>query len=178
MLLLASALVTLLVPINPSVGPNRVVQPEVRIIKSSWYGPHFYGKPMANGKPFNAEAMTVAHPDLPFGTKLLLYNVDNGKQVVVTVTDRGPFVKGRGLDCSEGVARKLGFWRKGIQQLLTIRLNHIVPKPSRHSRLKMTQAKAREHISPRASPLKLLPEQSLGGNVTWPAADRIYYPLL
>lgn len=151
--------VTRLVPI--SSGPNGVVsQPEVRMLKSSWYGPGFYGKPMANGHSYNAEAMTVASPDLPFGTKLLLYNPNTGRQVVVTVTDRGPYVRGRSLDCSEGVARRLGFHRKGIQQLLTIRLNQILPKPLVHSSLQMAKSKVGGKTYARSSIPKFLVQRN------------------
>ena len=81
------------------------------IMRASWYN---MGQTMANGQPFNPLAMTTAHPTLPFGTKLRLRNPHNQRSCVVTVTDRGPFIKGRQLDVSEGVARKLGFIKRGI----------------------------------------------------------------
>ncbi len=85
-------------------------------IQSSWYGPGFHGKLMANGK-FNQNLLTVAHRAWSFGTRLLLRNPSNGKTVVVTVTDRGPYINKRGLDVSQACARKLGFEKKGVELL-------------------------------------------------------------
>ena len=70
---------------------------------ASFYGGHGDGyawQTMANGQPMNPNAMITAHRSLPFGTKLRVTNQSNGKSVVVTVTDRGPFVSGRELDLS------------------------------------------------------------------------------
>ena len=107
---------------------------------SSWYG-NESGPKMANGHAYNKWAMTVAHRSLPFGTKLLLINLSNNKRAIVTVTDRGPFNKGRNLDCSYGVAVKLGFLRKGVQQLLSIRLNDLPIKPALSSYLQVAKTK-------------------------------------
>ncbi len=74
---------------------------------ASWYGPGFHGKLAANGKPFDMEAATVAHKELPLGTRLCIKNPANGRVVIATVTDRGPFIKGRIIDLSKGVARAL-----------------------------------------------------------------------
>jgi rare lipoprotein A len=73
---------------------------------ASWYGPGFHGKTTASGQKFNQWAMTAAHKTYKFGTKLLVTH--KGKSVVVTVNDRGPFVKGRTIDLSKGAARKIG----------------------------------------------------------------------
>lgn len=121
-------------------GPIGVDTLKIQVMKSSWYGDES-GTTMANGQPYNKWAMTVAHKTLPFGTKLLLTNPTNGHQVVVTVKDRGPFVKGRTLDCSEGVARKLGFWRKGVEYLVAVRLNDVNSEPVRRSHLKLSHSK-------------------------------------
>jgi len=75
---------------------------------ASWYGPGFHGKKTASGELYNMDAMTCAHKSLPFGTKLRLRNVENGKTAVVTVNDRGPFVRGRDIDLSRAAAGKLG----------------------------------------------------------------------
>ena len=72
---------------------------------------------MANGKPFDMHADTVAHKKLPFGTKLTLANPKNGHTVKVQVTDRGPYIPGRNLDLSYGVARKLGMVQAGVARL-------------------------------------------------------------
>jgi rare lipoprotein A len=68
----------------------------------------------ASGERFNTRAMTAAHPSLPFGTKLRVTNVTNGRSVVVRINDRGPFVPGRVVDLSESAAESLGMVERGI----------------------------------------------------------------
>ncbi|PWT95297.1 MAG: hypothetical protein C5B53_11660 [Candidatus Melainabacteria bacterium] len=75
---------------------------------ASWYGPGFQGRRTANGERFDQEAMTAASKTLPFGTRVVVYNPRNGRQCVVTINDRGPYVPGRGIDLSHAAARKLG----------------------------------------------------------------------
>lgn len=70
---------------------------------ASWY---MHGTRTANGEKFNPDGMTVAHKTLPFHTKLRLTHKD--KSVIVRVNDRGPFIKGRHIDLSRGVAKALG----------------------------------------------------------------------
>lgn len=62
-------------------------------------------------------AMTAAHKTLPFGTRLRVKNLDNGKTVVVRINDRGPYKKGRVLDVSKGAARKLGMLESGTARI-------------------------------------------------------------
>src|ERR1700743_1773055 len=78
---------------------------------ASFYG-NESGHKTASGQRFNQEAMTTAHRSLPFGTRLRVTH--NGKSVVVTVNDRGPFVRGRVLDLSTGAARAIGLIGKGV----------------------------------------------------------------
>ena len=80
---------------------------------SSWYGPNFHGKLTANGEIFDMYGVTAAHKRLPLNTVAKITNTDNGKSLILRITDRGPFVKGRILDCSMGAAKKLGFHTKG-----------------------------------------------------------------
>lgn len=74
--------------------------------RASWYA---LTSKTASGERMNPSAMTAAHRNLPFGTKLKVTNNSNGKSVVVRINDRGPFIKGRVLDLSKGAAGKLGF---------------------------------------------------------------------
>ena len=67
----------------------------------SWYWGKFHGRKTASGAVFSNSKLTTAHLSLPFGTQLKVTNRINGKSVVVTVTDRGPFTKGRELDLSK-----------------------------------------------------------------------------
>tara|TARA_R100001463_G_scaffold47620_1_gene96611 strand:- start:17942 stop:18301 length:360 start_codon:yes stop_codon:yes gene_type:complete len=78
----------------------------------SYYGERYRNKLMANGKPFNPDALTVAHKSLPFGTKILFKHGPN--QVRVTVTDRGPFVAGRDFDLSKRAFSKLAQVEAGV----------------------------------------------------------------
>ncbi|OGG86056.1 hypothetical protein A2392_01160 [Candidatus Kaiserbacteria bacterium RIFOXYB1_FULL_46_14] len=86
----------------------------VETCMASWYGPGFNGRLMANGRPFNQDNPNLAaHKSLPFGTKLVITNLNNGKTHKTTVTDRGPYVKGRCVDVSRAGAIKLGFISRG-----------------------------------------------------------------
>lgn len=80
---------------------------------ASYYGPGFDGKKTASGEIFDQTKLTCAHKTLPFGTKLKVVRVDNGKSVVVRVNDRGPYAKGRILDVSTAAAKKLGMVKAG-----------------------------------------------------------------
>lgn len=75
---------------------------------ASYYSDPFHGRTTASGEPYDKEALTAAHPKLPFGTRVKVTNLDNGRTVWVVVNDRGPFVEGRIIDLSEAAARKLG----------------------------------------------------------------------
>jgi len=83
-------------------------------VMASWYGPEFHGRPTASGEIFNMYDLTCAHKTMPFGTRLRVTNPENGKSVIVTVNDRGPFVRGRDLDLSYGAARAIGLVEKGV----------------------------------------------------------------
>lgn len=91
---------------------------------ASWYGSTHHGRLTASGEPFDMNAMTAAHRTLPFGTRIRVTNDGNGRSVERTVTDRGPFVKGRILDVSQRAARGLEFAEDGVAK---IRLEEIVP---------------------------------------------------
>jgi len=93
-----------------SQSPNQVV--------ASWYGENFHGKPMANGAPYNMYANTIAHKNLPLGTKVELNNPRTGQSSTAVVTDRGPYVAGRDVDLSYGLARKLSLVEDGVDTLV------------------------------------------------------------
>jgi rare lipoprotein A len=80
----------------------------------SWYGEQFHERPTASGELFDANAMTMAHPTLPFGTRVKVTNLRNGRSVVVRVNDRGPFVGTRIADVSAAAAASLGMLRRGL----------------------------------------------------------------
>lgn len=74
---------------------------------ASWYGPGFHGHKTASGERFNQHALTAAHKTLPLGTRVHVRNLDNDKSVIVTINDRGPFVRSRIIDLSRGAARAI-----------------------------------------------------------------------
>tara|TARA_Y100000590_G_scaffold333905_1_gene379869 strand:- start:603 stop:1034 length:432 start_codon:yes stop_codon:yes gene_type:complete len=80
---------------------------------SSWYGPKFHGNLTANGEVYDMYGVTAAHKTLPFNTVVRVKNEDNGKSIILRINDRGPYAKGRILDCSFGAAKKLGFDKIG-----------------------------------------------------------------
>ena len=82
--------------------------------RASFYG-NESGSKTASGQRFNQNAMTAAHRSLPFGTKLRVTH--RGQSVVVTINDRGPFIKGRVLDLSTGAARAIGLTGAGVGQV-------------------------------------------------------------
>ena len=84
--------------------------------KVAYYGHKFAGRKTASGQRFNPNAMTMAHKTLPFGTKVKVTNVANGKSVVVRVNDRGPSTPDRVGDLTVAAARKIGMVRAGVVQ--------------------------------------------------------------
>ena len=84
---------------------------------ASWYGPKFHGNKTSNGETFDMYEMTAAHKTLPLPSKVRVTSLANGKQIVVRVNDRGPFVKGRIIDLSFAAARALEFDKKGIEMV-------------------------------------------------------------
>lgn len=75
---------------------------------ASYYADSLDGNKTASGEPYDKNAMTAAHPDLPFGTKVKVTYLKTGKSVTVTINDRGPHVKGRIIDVSGAAAKALG----------------------------------------------------------------------
>lgn len=90
-----------------------------QVVTASWYGDweERAGNLTANGDVFIREAFTVAHRTLPFGTVLMIENPANGRMLPAVVNDRGPYISGRQLDVSEGLARRLGFHKKGVTEV-------------------------------------------------------------
>ena len=97
---------------------------------ASWYGPNFDGKKTANGERFNAESLTAAHPNLPFGSWVRIVNTRNGKFEMVRINDRGPYQEGREIDVSYRVARKIGLINSGVSQV-RLELLQLPPKRTR-----------------------------------------------
>ena len=85
--------------------------------EASWYGPGFYGNRTASGEVYRKGTMTAAHRTLPFGTRVRVTNLWNGRIAVVRINDRGPFVGHRVIDLGHGAAHELGLVNSGIAQV-------------------------------------------------------------
>jgi rare lipoprotein A len=86
-------------------------------VTAGWYGPRHHNNRTANGQRFNMHKNTLAHRTLPFGTRVRLVNLDNGKSAEGVVTDRGPYIRDRDVDVSYAMAKQLGFVKKGTVTL-------------------------------------------------------------
>lgn len=84
---------------------------------ASWYGSKFHGKLTSSHEPYDMLAMTAASPVLPIPTYVRVTNLENNRQVVVKVNDRGPFYNGRIMDLSYAAAKKLGYVEKGTAKV-------------------------------------------------------------
>jgi hypothetical protein len=107
------------VTVNPYLEPETIFEDPSRLTPfqqgiASWYGPGFDGAYTASGEVFDQYAMTAAHPSLPFGTRVMVTNLDSGRSVLVRITDRGPFTGGRVIDLSLGAAESIGMIGSGV----------------------------------------------------------------
>ena len=85
--------------------------------QASWYGPGFYGSRTANGERLRQGTLTAAHRTLPFGTRVRVTNLWNGRSAVVRINDRGPFHGNRVIDLAHGAAQELGVASSGVAQV-------------------------------------------------------------
>ena len=96
---------------------------------ASWYGTAFHGRPTAIGEPFDMNEVTAAHPTLPLPSRVRVTNLENGRQLVMRVNDRGPFIGDRVIDVSRRAAQLLGFYGKGLAEVRVeyLGLDHLEP---------------------------------------------------
>ena len=111
-------------PAAPAAAPMR--QTGV----ASWYGKDEPRRRTAGGELFTMRGLSAAHRTLPIGSMVRVTNLENSRQVVVRVTDRGPFIKNRIIDLSYDAARELGFLAKGVTQVAIERLDELSGPPS------------------------------------------------
>jgi rare lipoprotein A len=96
-------------------APEPAPKPAVsRIVRASWYGPGFIGRPTSSGERFNPNKLTAASTTIPMGSIVRVMNIDNGRTVDVRINDCGPFVPGRSLDLSHRAAKELRMERRGV----------------------------------------------------------------
>jgi rare lipoprotein A len=109
---------------GPSRVPSRPPAPD-RVIErgiASWYGKSFHGRRTASGERYDMHGLTAAHPTLPFGTRVKVRNLENGRAVVVRINDRGPSVAGRIIDLSYAAAARLGIVEAGLARVALYRV--------------------------------------------------------
>jgi rare lipoprotein A len=107
--LILSAITCARLPYAPKRG--------VEVGVASWYGQEFHGRPTSSREVFNMNDMTAAHRTLPFGTHVMVTNLENDRSVVVRINDRGPFIRGRIIDLSYAAARVLGLIGPGTARV-------------------------------------------------------------
>lgn len=100
----------------PGENQPETVAPTKEVV-AGWYGSYHQGRLMANGRRFNMHAATLAHRNMPIGTKVELENPKTGEKAQAVVTDRGPYHQGRDVDLSYGLAKRLSLATQGIGTL-------------------------------------------------------------
>ena len=123
MFLSLSLALSLSFPLQDDSIPEK--SPKVLTGKASWYDLH--GRFTANGERFHRDSLTCAHRTFPFGTRLRVKNIKNGREVIVRVTDRGPFGGKYCIDLSIAAARILGIIRMGFAEVETEYEETIIP---------------------------------------------------
>ncbi len=116
----------ILIAILLSLGLTRLQAQNLQTGKASYYAQKFFGRMTASGERLHKDSMTCAHRTYPFGTLLKVYNPANGRSVVVRVTDRGPFVRGRIIDLSWRAAKELGIISQGVAMVTVQRMSNII----------------------------------------------------
>lgn len=129
--------------------PQRVVRPAPRTCTpahpyrrsglASWYGRPYHGRRTASGQVYDMYRMTAAHRSLPFGSRIRVTNMRNGRSVVLTVNDRGPFVRRRIVDVSYRAARELGFARRGLARVRVEQVQRCRGRTAQRSEPALTQ---------------------------------------
>ena len=128
--LLTIALLAMTGCASRSAGPPAARRPAAvaSVGMASYYADKFQGRPTASGERFDNGKLTAAHRTLPFGTRVRVTNLANGRSVTVRVNDRGPFVKGRIVDLSVAAAKRIDMVRAGV---VRVRVEPIGSLPGR-----------------------------------------------
>jgi peptidoglycan lytic transglycosylase len=96
---------------------------------ASWYGEEWHGRRTSSGEPYDMDAMTAAHKTLPLGVSVKVRNRRTGREAIVRINDRGPFVRDRIIDLSRAAARELGSEEKGIIPVSVVALGYLSRGP-------------------------------------------------
>lgn len=132
-----------------------------RVGIASWYGPKFHGRKTANGEVFDQNAMTAAHPTLPLPSIVRVTNLGTGKQILVRVNDRGPFIDDRLIDLSKRAAFELGYGSSGITK---VRVQYVGPAALPGQRVAVTRVSTNSKAVPKVQKANY----SKQSNSAWP----------
>jgi rare lipoprotein A len=125
---------------------------------ASWYGTKFHGRLTSNGERYNMYEMTAAHKSLPIPTYVTVKNLDNGREIIVLVNDRGPFHEGRIIDLSYAAASKIGMLKQGTAR---VEVEAIDPREWKKSKRANKKAKASA-----AEALSVMPAPTINASAT------------
>ncbi len=117
---LAIIFLALIISSGCALHRREAIPPRVKRVEvgwASWYGKDFHGRRTASGAVYDMHQLTAAHKTLPLGTSAMVTHLDNGKSVMVTINDRGPFVRGRIIDLSYAAAQALGMADEGVAKV-------------------------------------------------------------
>lgn len=111
-----AAIHSYLYPYRPAGRVRRVAAlvHHSHVVVASWYGPGFSGRRTSSGERFDPDDLTAASRTLPLGSVARVTNLANGRSVDVCINDRGPNVRGRGIDLSRRAAQEIGLVHKGV----------------------------------------------------------------
>ena len=116
--LLLLAVSTAGLPLRPAADTKSPeIVPDAEVGLASFYGARFHRLRTASGERFDMHRLTAAHRTLPFGTRVRVTNLRNGRTAIVHINDRGPFVKGRVIDLSLAAARQLRMVQRGAERV-------------------------------------------------------------
>jgi rare lipoprotein A len=104
-------------PAAPAAAAAEAALPVYETGLASWYGDPFHGRLTASGEVFDKLALTAAHKTLPFGTLVVVRNLETGQTVTVRINDRGPFVAGRIIDLSQAAGERIGLASRGVARV-------------------------------------------------------------
>ena len=128
---------------------------------ASWYGTKFHGRLTSNGERYNMYEMTAAHKSLPIPTYVTVKNLDNGREIIVRVNDRGPFHEGRIIDLSYAAASKIGMLKQGTARVEVEAIDPREWKKSKRSRKKAKVAAAKLSAAAISTPAVVTPAPAI-----------------
>jgi rare lipoprotein A len=141
---------------------------------ASWYGTKFHGRLTSNGERYNMYEMTAAHKSLPIPTYVTVKNLDNGREIIVRVNDRGPFHEGRIIDLSYAAASKIGMLKKGTARVEVKAIDPREWKKTKRARKKAKVAAAKASAAALVAPVAVAATLDTSAGVNTPVIKREY----